>query len=332
METRAELEIVKVSKENVGGLFEIFKACFNANVDRPYFEWKYFANPIGDAIAFMALDGERVAAFYGVIPEKYSVADKEVLVFQSMDTMTHPDYQRRGLFSKLANVTYDYVTAEFGEHFLVGIPGMSSFPGFVKKLNWKDIHMFQFLFLPKAIFKFRRPFRSQTDAEFTAGSSMTSDLEQFLSRQRVPDKKIRPVLSPAFFKWRVFGHPFRGYKVIQIRVADEIIGICVFIIEENGRSLICFTEFSKHEHYSRYSAALMDHLFSVSGSRILYTWEPLTELLRHAYGRCEFIKNPFKRGPFSYRNPLIVRSNSEYVGSFDIFNIANYDLQPLMQD
>src|SRR5688572_26250181 len=88
-------------------LAEIFELCFGQKFSSRYFNWKYLDNPAGKAIAFVAEHNNHIAAFYGVIPEYYLVNNKKEIVYQSMDTMTHPEYRKSGLFTKLANLTYE---------------------------------------------------------------------------------------------------------------------------------------------------------------------------------------------------------------------------------
>jgi len=61
--------------------------------------------------------------------------NESVLIAQSADTITHPNYRKKGLFILLANKTYDLCREE-GIKYLYGIPNYNSFSGFVQKLNW----------------------------------------------------------------------------------------------------------------------------------------------------------------------------------------------------
>jgi hypothetical protein len=60
---------------------------------------------------------------------------KKYLVAQSGDTMTHSKHVGKGLFTQLAQKTYDYCQ-ENGFHLVFGFPNENSFPGFIKRLGW----------------------------------------------------------------------------------------------------------------------------------------------------------------------------------------------------
>src|SRR5690242_16349933 len=126
MPAQIDFEFKLVSTTNLMRFSEMAELSLGLKTSDKYFQWKYLDNPAGEVVAFEALHEGRPAAFYGVIPEFYTVKGERVKVYQSMDTMTHPDYQRRGLFTKLANMTYNYLVEKDGGVNLVGIPGSNS--------------------------------------------------------------------------------------------------------------------------------------------------------------------------------------------------------------
>jgi len=334
MTTPNELEYKLVTPENLGRFTEIVDVCFGLKVDEDYFKWKYFGNPVGGTVAFEARDGEKVAAFYGVIPEIYLINGEQVKIYQSMDTMTHPDYQRRGLFVKLANMTYDRVIQNEGRLELVGIPGSNSYHGLVNKLKWTNIHNFKYFFVNKLLFRAGQLLQSKSTAIIEQVSELTSELTDYLNQNRPAAKPIKPHLSPEFFAWRVFGHPYRGYKVAQIKVENTVVGICVYALAElkANRHNIFLLDFVDEGDFAKHTAAVIDFLFREADISFVHTWEPLKSVMRDAYRKCGFMKNDFGRGPFSYRVPLCVKSWNEKVNGVDWFDINNYDVQPLMQD
>lgn len=95
------------------------------------------ANIGGAPIGFLAFapTGE-LAAYYGVFPVKVEIDGNECIAAQSGNTMTAPAHQGKGLFTKLAKMTYDAAKKE-GVAFIFGFPNKNSYPGFVKKLNWQ---------------------------------------------------------------------------------------------------------------------------------------------------------------------------------------------------
>lgn len=100
-------------------------------------ERKYATEPMGlGPIGFLARDGRgTVAGYYGVFPVPLSRDGATFLAAQSGDTMTHPEHQGKGLFTRLARATNE-AAAHAGIHFIFGFPNYNSYPGFVRKLGW----------------------------------------------------------------------------------------------------------------------------------------------------------------------------------------------------
>lgn len=118
----------------------LFRLCFpQANkFNRHYLEWLYQQNPDGDALGFDAYDGDRLAAHYACVPARAQVGGEEVSVLLSLNTATHPQYQGKGLFTRLAEMTYDRGT-QVGYDCVYGVANAKSTPGFVNKLDFQSL-------------------------------------------------------------------------------------------------------------------------------------------------------------------------------------------------
>jgi len=116
----------------------LFTACFpgTGKFTPDYLTWLYTANPDGPAVGMDAWDGERLAAHYVCIPARAWVEGSEVLVLLSLNTATHPDYQGKGLFTKLATATFEFGAAA-GFDGVYGVANANSTPGFVRKLGFQ---------------------------------------------------------------------------------------------------------------------------------------------------------------------------------------------------
>jgi GNAT superfamily N-acetyltransferase len=104
---------------------------------RPFIhdQWKFGRNPAGSALGMVAVDGNRIVGQYVLLPVELRLGREVVLGAQSVDTMTHPDYQGKGVFTTLANACMK-LAEDHGVEVLYGFPNPNSYPGFVRKLNW----------------------------------------------------------------------------------------------------------------------------------------------------------------------------------------------------
>lgn len=99
--------------------------------DTECFRKWYLQNPMGKVISFNAFYREELVAHYACIPYKMEIGGRVVTGLFDMATVTHPDHRGKGLFKKLAKITYDYAK-EHGFEFVLGVANANSFPGYMK--------------------------------------------------------------------------------------------------------------------------------------------------------------------------------------------------------
>jgi len=80
-------------------------------------------------IIALAFDNDLLASHYAIVETRNSG------VFLSLDTMTHPDYRKRGLFFDLATMVYEKAKKS-NIDVVYGFPNKNSFHALSKRLNW----------------------------------------------------------------------------------------------------------------------------------------------------------------------------------------------------
>jgi hypothetical protein len=332
MKNEINFEYKKVENVNLSRFSEMYKLCLNTEVDEKYFQWKYLENPAGHVVAFEALDQGKPAGFYGIIPERYLVNGKEMIVYQSMDTMTHPDYQKRGLFTNLAKMTYDFLDHMDEKTFIVGIPGSNSFYGFVNKLGWKHVHDFNYIFISRYMLPFLKIFNKSDRLTFKETKSVGLELEDLLQELNFKNKGIRPIIDKEVIDWKILSHPIKKFRLIEIYVDQILNGYSIISLDEKGYSKIEMLNIKDDKSIKRIILYLTDFIFKTSNSLFVYTWEPTNSIFALCYKKAGYLKNPFSKGIFSYKIPLIIYSKLNPIKEIDLFSIESYDYQPIMQD
>lgn len=307
---------------------EIMLACFGKAPDARYFQWKYAQNPAGPVVAFEAVAGSQIAGFYGVIPWRLTSGNRTLDVYQSMDTMTHPDFQRRGIFVKLANATYAELLSRDPNHVIIGIPGSTSYPGFVQKLGWTHVLDAQYVFKPRA---FGRG-RIADGCRVRTIRQMEVPLERYLGNRERSSHRLEAAVDPAFLDWRVFKNPAANHEVLLVESGSEIIGLAVVGCPQEGRVLLHLVDSLSDDCWGLVITSVTAHIFSTQRPSIIYTWRPGEARRAAALSKALFLRNPFRRGPFSYRVPFIVRSALEKLDGLALREARSFDLQPLVQD
>ncbi len=101
---------------------------------------EYFSNPAGDAFIRLAYDDDKqcLAGQYIVIPREYAVDGRTYRSVLSLNTLTREAYRGQQIFTKLADAVYAECSRQ-NIYFCYGAPNQNSFPGFIKKLSFRDM-------------------------------------------------------------------------------------------------------------------------------------------------------------------------------------------------
>lgn len=119
-------------------LRSLYKRVNGRDLSETIFFEKFNTEKIGgEPIGYFAYSSEgQAVAYYGVFPVRVIKDGRIHIAAQSGNTMTDPDHQGKGLFTKLAKLTYEAAEKE-NISFVFGFPNKNSYPGFIRKLNWK---------------------------------------------------------------------------------------------------------------------------------------------------------------------------------------------------
>jgi hypothetical protein len=327
-----ELVFHQSSLDGMERLAELYRKCFNTTPPTNYFSWKYRDNPSGTLLGFEATHNGKVVASYGVIPENYLVNGKRRVVWQSMDTMTDPEYQRRGLFISLAKMTFDHLETVDPTFLLLGIPGEASYPGFTKKLGWTDIHQFALMFQDRRAFAALSALRRLPKLTFRNVTGTAESLADYLSSRVGLSDHIQNELTTDFLTWRVLNNPMRSLRLVEFSEGGIARGITVFSKDESGKSFVFLLDTASPDQMGRLTPAVLKYIFSETGARVVSTWEPMDSRLRQAYARSGLVKNPTTKGPMLFKQPLIAYCRQSAFEGFNATSASSFRLQPIMQD
>jgi hypothetical protein len=135
-----KFELVKVDDisliKYVKLLQEVFPKSKKFTFD--FVKWQYASNPIGNIVGFNAFYGDELAGHYVTMPVYANINGVKKLGLLSLNTVTHASHRGKGLFTKLAEMTYKYAIDNEYE-FVYGVANANSTPGFVRKLGFQFV-------------------------------------------------------------------------------------------------------------------------------------------------------------------------------------------------
>jgi GNAT superfamily N-acetyltransferase len=137
--TGEEREVLWKARPFAPGDEDVLARLYETVLERTFegekWEWLFGEAASGSShIMFADHDGVLVGQ-YATVPMRMQIQGKRVLTSLSLDTMTHPDYRRQGIFVTLAREVYAR-TAEEGVNLVYGFPKGNSFPAMVKYLDF----------------------------------------------------------------------------------------------------------------------------------------------------------------------------------------------------
>jgi len=142
MKKETEFIIEKNDCSNLDELIDLTKTYYKDGdiINKDYLKWQYLQNPNGMPFLFVSREVKtrEMAGQYLVIPTRYTISNGYVNGSLSLNTLTSPKFQGRGLFTKMADATFNDC-ANQDANFTVGFPNPQSYPGFVKRLNFHHL-------------------------------------------------------------------------------------------------------------------------------------------------------------------------------------------------
>jgi|694.fasta_scaffold03109_14 hypothetical protein len=330
-----QLQYERITREsNLASLTELMKTCFNMKVGQDYFKWKYFDNPAGEIVAYSASSEGKIISYSGVIPELYWENGKVIKIYQAVDTLTHPDFRRHGLFKKLANMCYADIAQSEKAYIILAFPVPVSYDGFVNKLGWEKVFFWQFRFCYSFVFKAFSLFPEfkSTSLHFRSIQNIDSQITTYFS-VRKSYFNLEKFFDAKTFQWKVLLNKHKKYEALGIYEANNLIGIAVFHLDSPKSCHLVWIDFIDQAHFNFASfKKTVHHLFALTKRRCIYTWSPTSNFQKRIFNRIGFLQNPFNKGPFKEKMPFIVLNSNGNSETSLWKDESNYNFQGIILD
>lgn len=329
-------------------LIELTKSYYSEGdiISKEYLEWQYLNNPAGKPYLFTSREANTNALVgqYLVIPINFNVSGEIVPGSLSLNTLTHPKHQGKGLFTKMAKATY----VDCGENetfFTTGFPNPMSYPGFVKKLDFAHLGDIPLLINPlKPINIFFSYFKKEKEKHGGAIS-----IEALKKEERIKEfnfnkdsdklryekfwnqiKKQYTVTTNKdynFLKWRYKDIPTRNYKIFYSEEEGSITGLIVLKAEHvwgfNVGLVMDLMVLENKERSGRNLLKYSKKVFSKANlDFIAALHSPIKEF--SVFKKSGFFTVPQKVLPQKIH--FIVRENKKFPNSDLIFDLKNWKL------
>jgi predicted N-acetyltransferase YhbS len=219
-----DLELREGRDEDLPAVLELLRHSMG-RTDDPRFEqlfrWKHIDNAYGRSPMWVACDDGVVVGFRVFMRWAFERDGDVVQAARAVDTATHPDYQGRGIFTRLTMLGLDALRDE-GVHFIFNTPNDKSRPGYLK-MGWRVLGRPRASIRPSTLGRIATLRSARTAAahwsdQVDVGVPATDFLADAVAvspllAQRPADPAWRTALTPEVLAWR-FGLPALAYRVV----------------------------------------------------------------------------------------------------------------------
>ena len=188
------------------------------------YRWKHAENAFGPSPAWVMTDPARDGRIAGVrvfMRWEFTMERETLRAVRAVDTATHPDYQGRGIFTRLTMHALEAVR-EDGVHFVFNTPNDQSRPGYLK-MGWQEVGRLSIACRPRSPLALARMLSARVPAERwseetdlgIAAAEALSDAASLddLLRTRPASAALRTRTTAEHLRWR-YGTPLLHYRVV----------------------------------------------------------------------------------------------------------------------
>jgi N-acetylglutamate synthase-like GNAT family acetyltransferase len=210
----SEIETRQARPEDTGQILDVLRASLGETPmlkrTAEQWTWKHAINPFGPSIVLVASSGQRVVAVRALMRWQLLTPDGDVLeCLRPVDTATHPDFERRGIFRRLTMEALE-VAREQGAHLVFNTPNPKSGAGYIS-MGWKTVGRIGVLVRPKL-----GRALSPHGASAPSLSSVIPDAETFhpVEIAERPPRGLRTRRTVTYQAWRFGSHPTVRYGLV----------------------------------------------------------------------------------------------------------------------
>lgn len=231
MEPR-ELSVRRATEDDIPAAITVAARALGwdtADPNEAFFRWKHLDNPAGRSPMWLAMDGDDIAGFRTMLRWRFRSPDGSIDAVRAVDTATHPDHQRRGIFRLLTTTAVDELTAD-GVGFVFNTPNDNSRPGYLR-MGWRELGRLPTRFRPAGIAALPRLARARTAAQkwseaCAAGDPVAAVVDELVDRAKATPAPTALVTDrhADHLLWRYGFEPLH-YRAIRTDEAAAVVRI-----------------------------------------------------------------------------------------------------------
>jgi GNAT superfamily N-acetyltransferase len=213
------------------------------------FRWKHLESPFGQSYLLVAECDGRLIGLRALMRWRFMAGDRIVRAARAVDTATHPDYQGRGVFSRLTRAALEAMAGDID--LIFNTPNGKSGPGYLK-MGWHQVGK-----VPVSV-RARRPLRllggllgrsepgPAPPAPAVPAAQVLERGERLLpllereavASEELPHGDVPRLVTPrslVYLRWRYGAAPLLGYRAVTEERDGGLAGVAIFRVRPRGR-------------------------------------------------------------------------------------------------
>lgn len=191
-----------------------------------YWDWKHNKNYFGKSFVLLAFDEDILIGVRAFMRWDWKNKKIKYNCVRAVDTVTHPDYQRQGLFTKLTlDLLNNFINQKID--FIFNTPNLNSLPGNIK-MGWRELgrmDLYIRIRSPLGVIKNRVQFSKFKENQVL---SMHKSYEKIISIDSLISKKnnfdyLSKDIDCSYLKWRYVDCPAYNYGFSAIKNNEDLI-------------------------------------------------------------------------------------------------------------
>lgn len=209
-----------------------------------FFRWKHQENVFGPSFMWVAEMDDRIVGLRAFMQWRFRSGDRRLTAVRAVDTATHPDYQGKGIFSRLTLDAIDELRGEVD--FVFNTPNAQSGPGYLK-MGWQTVGRLPVWIRVRRPVRFARGMRHLDSTPKPGGRTGSTaapraaveledlqEVDDLLQRAATSDVGLATLRNSHYLRWRYAQAPALDYRAIALRDRGKLRGLAIFRTRPRG--------------------------------------------------------------------------------------------------
>jgi len=309
-----------LNHEDVTEINELFKSAFQLKPKENFIQWKYFSNPLGNAILAGAFYNDKLVGSGAMIPEKMNIFNKQEIVYKCTDLMTNPEHQRKGISKKINELLSKEISAK-QTPFSYTLCSKVSTKSFIKN-NWIFVEEVINFFKPYAILKINTLLQKIDPDNYKFHHAIENHLDGYNFREDKLTISVQKSLE--FLKWRTSNPNFTYRIICSYDNNKQVNGYLIYSISANNLLNIIDLESSTNDKVIESQLMACAEYIAVKekyrGILVLtINKSPFYDFIKGKH----YFRNPFRKGPLKTILDFDVHIYNKHLSNVSLPSIWN---------